>query len=352
MKKKGLWIGLGVIGALLIVGVITVIILLSPVSKSNANVTFVVNSGERKDVIVSNLKDANLIRSKYVTLFYIVISGNNNLQAGSYGFSRDMSTKDIIKSLANGEVIRQDKETVNITFPEGFTLKKDLELICNTLGLDYDDALNKINDFSYLQELISSYDFLTDDILDEDIYYPLEGYLYPETYNFYTDSSIEDVIKRILDVSNSKFKNILSMVEDSGYSMHEVLTMASIVEKEALNEEDRRSVAQVIYTRLDEGMSLGMDVTAYYGVQKDYKDDDGNKVELSFADLNDVNPYNTRSTLVGLPAGPICNPSLESIEAVLNPSDTNYKYFYADSDGNVHFTESYDEFLEFKRIYG
>ena len=124
--------------------------------------------------------------------------------------------------------------------------------------------------------------------------------------------------------------------------------MASIVEKEALNAADRAMVAQVINKRIELNMNLGMDVTSYYGVQKDMKE------SLTVVDLNDNNPYNTRvATFLGLPVGPICNPSLESVEAVLNPADTDYIYFYADIiTGNVYFTDDYNEFLEFERLYG
>src|SRR5699024_4394226 len=103
-------------------------------------------------------------------------------------------------------------------------------------------------------------------------------------------------------------------------------------------------VVQVINTRIDLNMNLGMDVTTYYGVQKDMKE------ILTNVDINDSNPYNTRvSGFLGLPVGPICNPSIESIEAALNPADTNYIYFFADIvTGNVYFTDNYDEFLNFK----
>ena len=122
--------------------------------------------------------------------------------------------------------------------------------------------------------------------------------------------------------------------------------MASIIEKEALNKTDRETVSQVIYTRLNSGMTLGMDVTTYYGVFKDMTDG------LTISDLNDKNPYNTRhKDFMGLPAGAICNPSIESITASLNPSDTDYVYFFADvNTGKVYFAKTYEEFkaIEYK----
>ena len=177
---------------------------------------------------------------------------------------------------------------------------------------------------------------------------------------FCLDSGFTTIEKRLLDISVRKgvysnsyehFCSALSLkskIEASSYSVHDILTMASIVEKEAVHVEDRAKVAQVIYTRMDLGMNLGMDVTTYYGVRKDMTE------TLTAVDLNDENPYNTRvATFLGLPVGPICNPAISSIESVLNPADTDYIYFYADIiTGNVYFTNSYDEFLEFRKIYG
>ena len=152
----------------------------------------------------------------------------------------------------------------------------------------------------------------------------------------------------MLDETAKQLEPLRSEIDASNYSVHEILTMASIAEKEAMNYEDRTKVAQVIYTRLDMGMNLGMDVTTYYGVGKSMTE------TLTALDLADDNPYNTRNaSLIGLPVGPICNPSSESIRAVLNPADTNYIYFFADIvTGNVYFTDDYNEFLEFQRLYG
>ena len=123
--------------------------------------------------------------------------------------------------------------------------------------------------------------------------------------------------------------------------------MASIIEKEAISDDDRAKVSQVIRTRIAKNMNLGMDVTTYYGVQKSLKE------ALTKQDLSNDNPYNTRNEkLKGLPIGPICNASLASIKAALEPADTNYIYFYADiKTGQIHFTDSYQEFLTFKEIY-
>lgn len=346
-KKKIIIIILSVIAVLIVALITTYFISLTPVSKKYETVTFTVKKGEDKETIVGNLKEANLIKSKYATLIHIILNGNKNIQAGSYEFSRSMSAKDIIKSLNNGEIIDTKKPSARITFPEGLTLKQMITLLASKTDLKLDESLKKVNEKAFLEQLVKDYWFLTNDILDENIYYALEGYLFPSTYDFYLDTTVENAIKKMLNETKKKLDPIKKEIEDSGYSVHEILTMASIAEKEANSVSDRESVAQVIYKRLELKMSLGMDVTAFYGVGKEMTD------KITSADLNDDNPYNTRLvTFLGLPAGPICNPSIESIKAVLNPSKTNYIYFFADKKGVVHFTDKKSEFDEFKKIYG
>ncbi len=347
MKNKKLFIVLGVILGIIIALISTYFILLTPSSKSNKVITFTVKKGDGKEKIVDNLKDAKLIRSKYVAIIYLVISGNKNLQAGSYEFSRDMSTQDIIKSLNSGDVIKEFKPSVKITLKEGVTLKEYMKLISDETNIDFDEAIKKVNDKSFLKGLIADYWFLTNDILDDDIYYALEGYLFPETYEFYKETTVEQVIRRILNVTNEKLSPLKEEIKKSKYSVHEIFTIASIAEKEANKYEDRKMVTQVINKRLELNMSLGMDVTSYYGVQKSMKE------TLTKVDLNDENPYNTRvTTFIGLPVGPICNPSIGSIKAALEPADTDYLYFVADVDsGKVYFAKDIDGFNELVRRY-
>ena len=350
MSKKGkiILIISAIVIALIAIFVGVYFYLLSSVSSGSTKVSFTVNQGDSKMEIVTNLKDAGLIRNKYAALIYIVLSGNTNIQAGSYELNRNMSTEDIIKSLTNGDIINTERDSVSLTFREGITLEEYLELLSENTNLEYDTMITEINDPEFLNDLINDYWFLTDDILNNDLYYGLEGYLYPNTYQVHTETTLGEVVRKMLDEMTKQLEPLRSEIEESSYSVHEILTMASIAEKEAMNYEDRTKVAQVIYTRLDMGMNLGMDVTTYYGVGKSMTE------TLTALDLADDNPYNTRNaSLIGLPVGPICMPSIESIEAVLNPANTNYIYFFADIvTGNVYFTDDYNEFLEFQRLYG
>ena len=346
-KNKKLIVILSAIVGLILVGVITFMALLSPVSKSKDIVEFTVKKGEGKEKIVENLKDAKLIKSKYATFVYIVLSGKKNLQAGSYEFSRNMSVKDIITSLSTGDIVNVKRDEVRITFKEGDTLKNFVTMVANETNSDYDEAIKKLSDKAFLKGLIADYWFLTDDILDEDIYFPLEGYLYPETYNFYKETSIEQVIRKVLNLTNERLESIKSKIENSKYNIHELLTIASIAEKEANSNSDRAMVTQVIYKRLGLNMALGMDVTSYYGVQKEMTE------TITQLDLNDKNPYNTRvTTFIGLPVGPICNPSLGSINAALEPADTDYLYFVADiNTGKVYFAKTNEELTVLVKKY-
>ena len=350
MSKKAKIIIAIIGGIVLLIAIAVCVFLFSlrAVDDSNEKVGFTVQAGDSKEEIAENLKNADLIRSKYAMLAYILFSGKTNIQAGNYELSRDMSVQEIVDVLANGDIVDSKKPSVKITFKEGIILEEYMKLLADNTDLEYDAIISEINDPDYLKTLIDDYWFLTEDILNSDLYYGLEGYLYPETYEFYEDTTLDMAVRKMLDVTDNRLSELKEEIEASSYSVHDILTMASIVEKEAVNALDRAKVAQVIYTRLDMNMSLGMDVTTYYGVRKSMTE------VLTQVDLNDENPYNTRITsFIGLPVGPICNPSLESINAVLNPSDTDYIYFFADIvTGNVYFTNSYEEFEEFKRLYG
>ena len=346
MKKKVLII-LGVLLITIIIGLIIFVnINLGSVSKKSEDVEFTIEAGTNKVEIVSNLKKANLIKNEFATLIYVFFTPNVNMQAGTFKINRNETVKEIIKQISSGDT--KMEKTITLTLVEGMRFTEYAKQISETFNIPYDDIINKCSDTTYLDSLIEKYWFIDDSIKNSSIYYPLEGYLYPDTYEFYENSTIEDIITKLLDNMDNKLTYYKDEINSSSYSVHELLTIASIAEKEALNEEDRKTVAQVIYKRLDIGMSLGMDVTSYYGVKKDLTDD------ITTDDLNAVNAYNTRNKdFIGLPVGPICSPSLESIDATLNPSNTDYIYFIADiKTGEVFFANSYEDFVNYKNDLG
>ncbi len=318
----------------------------TPVSKTSEKVTFVLDKGVSKKQVVKNLKESGLIRNSYTVLAYLFFHSDMNLQAGEYELDRNMSAISILKTIENGDVALKN---VTITFVEGKNMTDFINLIAENFHYTENEIKEVLASKELMQELIEKYDFLTDEILNGNIYYALEGYLFPDTYVFDENASIKEILIKILD--NTKVKLASLDLKSSKYSIHEILTMASIVELEAVNQSDRARVAQVIYKRLEMKKGLGMDVTTYYAVKKSLKD------TLTMSDLQTINPYNTsesNGSMAGkLPVGPICNPSKMSIEAVLNPSDTDYIFFYANvKTHEVFFANTYEEFIAIQREVG
>ena len=233
------------------------------------------------------------------------------------------------------------KGEITITFKEGINMRKVASLIEEKTSNTKDDVLSLVNDDTYIDSLIEKYWFLDSSIKDSSIYYPLEGYLYPETYIFASkDVKIEDIFTKMLDETDKRLSNYKDEIESSRYSLHEIMTLASIVELEGAKATDRSKVAGVFYNRLDHNMTLGSDVTTYYAE----KIDDFSK-SLSGDELNNCNnKYNTRCpSYLGLPIGPICNPSEESIKATIEPTKEDYFYFVADCKGEVYLSKNSTE---------
>ena len=204
-----------------------------------------------------------------------------------------------------------------------------------------------MNDSEYIDSLINKYWFLSDDIKNKKIYYPLEGYLFPNTYAFLNkDVSVKDIIEKMLDETNKQLEPYKSKIEElteDGYvnSVHKFMTLASVVELEGANADDRASVAGVFYNRVKDGWVLGSDVTTYYYLKiDDFKQSLNGNPNLYTCD----NAYNTRCTsFTGLPVGPISNPGKESIEATVNYTKHNYYYFVADCKGKTYLSKNSTE---------
>lgn len=317
---------------------------LTPVSKTSDKVTFKITSGTGTRNIINDLYEANIIKSKISAMVYVKSHKDIIIQAGTYEIDRCLGVKDIFNMFSKGKV---KNDTITITFIEGKRITEYAKVISENFSYSEEDVIKTMSDSSYLKELINKYDFLSDNILNSDLYYPLEGYLFPATYEFYKNASIKSIIEKMLDKTEEVLEHYNVSLNNSDYDIHEILTMASIIENETMHKEDREIVSQVIYTRLNKNMSLGMDVTTYYGARKELGE------TLTNLDINDKNAYNTRPTdFLGLPVGPICNPSEASIKAALNPSDTDYVYFYAEiATGKLHFAKTYSEFQELIRLY-
>ena len=297
-------------------------------STSEEEVIVEIPSGSGASAIVDILDDAGLVRNKFCAKVNSRIGHYNNLQANTYVLSPSMSFQEIMKIINTGDFEYISKESIEVK--DGARLQQVAEAMAEQLPYTADEILARWSDKEYLNELIDRYWFLTDEILDKDVMYPLEGYLYADTYFVTSDAEdIDGFTEMCLDRMDSVLSEYRSDIEASGYSVHEILTLASIVNKEAMAE-DQAGVAGVFMNRLDQGMSLGSDVTVCYIFQED-------RVDLKVSQLESTNPYNTRK-FAGLPPGPICQMTSGAIEATLNYEKHDYLFFIADENGIVRYS--------------
>ncbi len=312
--------------------------LLKPIQSNSEKVTITITGGSGISAIADQLEKEGVIKSAMAFKVYTKINSSTAMQAGKYELDKNMSVEDIIKVLNDGIVL---DETVTITFVEGKNIRKIAATIEEKTDNTEEDVFNLLQDKEYIDSLIEKYWFIDEDIKDEDIYYSLEGYLYPDTYTLANKSEdVKTIFGRMLDKMDTVLTKYKEEIEESDYSVHELLSLASVVELEARNKDDRAEVAGVFYNRLDRKMALQSDVTTYYATKIDMDERD-----LTNAELNSKNPYNTRSTSMAgkLPVGPICMASESSIKAVIEPKETNALFFVADKNGKVYFSRTNSE---------
>ncbi len=299
---------------------------LTPADREGSKQVVVVEEGLSLKEVARELEGRKIIKSK--ALFEIwseVLGYSRKIKAGEYALGSYMAPKRILEKLTKGEVI-----TYPVTVPEGFTAAQIAELL-DTGGLVKTGAfLSLANDPAVLKQYGISGP-------------SLEGYLYPETYHFARGvsarSTIDAMVRRFWQVVDP----LRGRIEETGMSLQDVITLASIVEKETGLAEERSTIASVFLNRLKRGMRLESDPTVIYGLQEF----DGN---LTRKDLNKATPYNTYM-IRGLPPGPIANPGLEAIRAVLYPAQTDYLYFVSKNDGSHHFSRTLSEHNKAVQIY-
>ena len=313
--------------------------MLKPVSKEDEKIDVTIEEGTTTVGIGEILKSNDLIKNELVYKIYVSLNKINDMKAGSYELSKKMSLREIVDALVSGE--NTANKTINITFLEGKNMRWIAKTIAEKTTNTEENVFETLSDESYLNELIQKYWFITEDIKNKDIYYSLEGYIFPDTYNFKDETvSVQDIFNTMLDEMESNLEPYKTEMQNSGLSVHKLLTVASIVELESSNKEDRGGVSSVIYNRIKYNMAIGSDVTTYYAIKVDMSERD-----LKNSELNSSNGYNTRGPNMGgkLPIGPICTVSKSSIEAALHPDDTKYLYFVADKNGKVYFANSNEE---------
>ena len=296
-----------------------------------------IKSGMSINAILSLLKENQLIRNELFSKIYIKL-GNLNMQAGVYDLDNSMSSFDIIKTISNGKITT--KYNVTITFNEGLTIPQYARIISNKTNNKFDDVIKLLEDRTFAKELINEYWFLTDDILNKNVYYPLEGYLFPNTYTFINkDVDAKAIIRTLLNEFDKQISPYKDKIEKRGFTLREVVIHASIAEAESLPG-DRSNIVSVNMNRIKSYTSLGSDETAYYGFKQFEK-----TIGLTIEQFNDcTNPYNTRCTSkIGLPIGPINNPGLDALKSTIEYKDTDYMWYVADCNCKTYFaTHEYE----------
>ncbi len=341
--KKWVKVFIGIILTMVIIIVIGFVIftflLTAPESKSEV-IEFKVEQGSTVDAVGKKLESEGVIRSYSAYKIFVRIKGISSYKAGVYKLDKSYNTKDIVDILT-GDYYKENG--VTITFKEGKNMRQVAKEVAKNTNVSESEFLAAGDDEEYIDSLISKYWFLTEDIKNGDIYYPLEGYLFPDTYSFNENVSAKEIIETMLDQTDKVFSKYKSLIDASSYSINQIVTLASIVESEGIYDDDRKMIAGVFYNRLNAGMSLGSDVTTYYAFKVDLGERD-----LTRAEINTYNPYNTRGPEMNgkLPVGAVSNFGESSLSAVLTPTNSDYYYFVADKSGKTHFTRTYEEHQE------
>ena len=310
---------------------------LKPVDARDEQIAFTVEENSTMNAIIEKLYDEGLIRNKDMARLYVKLNRKNNFYAGNFILNRNMSFEQIIDTIS--DMSKASRDQVSVTIAPGYWAKDAARVIAAATNLTEEEILNKWNDNAYLDELISRYDVLTDEIFASERCY-LEGYIYPETYQFYANTTVEQVTEKILDQTESIYEKYAADIKKSEYSTHEIFTLASVILFEAKTEEDMKNVAGVMYNRFAAGMKMQTSATVCYALYN------YNSWEECETHANIDSRYNTYK-YPGLPIGPICNPTETAIKAAIYPADNDYYYFVADlATGRTIFARTYDEHLK------
>lgn len=285
--------------------------------------------------ISEKLEASGIIKNAKVFKYYVKFKNEAGFMAGVYELSPSMEIPEIINRLKTGKVLQQ--AAFQLTIPEGKQLREIAQIMAKAVNKTEDEVFNILNDRTFIQTLMAKYpDLLTTDILNPNIKYPLEGYLFPATYPFYKqDPTIEEMVVAMLDQTQKVISPYLAESSNEELTAHQLLTMSSLIEEEATVKADRKKISSVFYNRIEQGMPLQTDPTVLYAQGK-------HKERVLYEDLEVDSPYNTYKHK-GLPPGPIANAGKDSLDAAVNPADTKHLYFLATAGGDVIFTNTLDE---------
>ncbi|QOS90254.1 endolytic transglycosylase MltG [Peribacillus sp. JNUCC41] len=291
--------------------------------------------GSSVNGISTLLEEQGIIKDARVFKYYIKFRNESGFQAGEYKLSPSMPIKDIVTSIKTGKLMKE--AAMKITIPEGKQLIQIADIIAVKTGEDPKKVFKKLNDKKFVNSMQEKFpQLLTSEIENEKVLYPLEGYLFPATYDFYEEKpTLESIVTEMLKKTEETLQAYESQMDKNGYSVHQMLTFASLVEEEATAQVDRGKIASVFYNRIEEGMPLQTDPTVLYAKGS-------HKSRVYYKDLEVKSPYNTYKNK-GLPPGPIANAGTTSIDAVLKPEKTDYLYFLATPEGEVLYSKTLDD---------
>lgn len=294
---------------------------------------FYIEEGSNLKNISRRLQEQNIIRSDRYFVIYTKLKGiEKKIKAGIYHVPRKIKLQELLERFQ-----KPSEQYTVITFPEGYNLYQIAS------KLEKNHMVNKEKFIHAGLEVLKKNTM----VMERDhVFYQLEGYLFPDTYYIPTGSSEEDIIsmmfKRFQDVFSDEY---LMRAEELGLSVNEIMTIASLIEKEAANDNERSRIAGVIYNRMKRGMALQIDASVIYGNTKGTK----NISSVTYGDLKVASKYNTY-LLKGIPPGPIASPGKASIEAALYPEDHEYFYYVLGEKGHV-FSKTYKEHLQNVKKY-
>lgn len=299
-------------------------------------ITVTVPEGTGANAIIDQLDEADLVKDPLVAKINARLKGYDTLQANTYVLNKSMSFPTIMKIINTGNFKYISKTSFRIA--EGARLTQCAEDLSAVSQYTSKEIMAKWDSKEYVNELIDKYWFLTKDVLGDDVMHPLEGYLFPDTY-FITEEnpSIEEITEMALDSMDKSLTERRESIEKSGQSVHQFLTLASIVTKEegCASEDDAAHVAGIFFNRLKNDSPLGSDVTVCYIFDED-------RVDLKQSQLQSDNPFNTRK-FTGMPPGPICTVPEMAMDGVLNHAETDDLFFYAGPDGKIYYAKTNEE---------
>lgn len=319
---------------------------LKPLDKNDKKLVQVeVPSGSSNRQIGDILEEGDVIRDGMVFNFYTKFKNLTNFQAGYYQFSPNMTLDQISKELQQGGSAEPLDDASKLTVPEGYDVDKIASLVAKKTDFKKEDFIKVMKDEKFFDQLKTQYpDLLTDAGNAKDVRYRLEGYLFPATYNVHKNRSLEDLVTQMVDTMNQVLTPYYSQIKEKGLTVQEVMTLASLVEKEGVTQSDRKKIAQVFFNRIEAQMPLQSDISILYALGE-------HKEVVTIKDTEVDSPYNLY-TNAGFGPGPFDNPSQEAILAVLDPTKNDNYYFVADiSTGKVYYAKTYEEHMELVEKY-